>query len=71
MYYSLWDIAETIEVKMMAERGWGFIEFAVVGLSLMLIGGVLGESKEILESIDEKMHTHAADGSINGIRGWY
>ena len=21
--------------------------------------------------VDEKMHTHAADGSINGIRGWY
>ena len=29
------------------------------------------QSKNYLESIDEKMHTHASDGSINGIRGWY
>ena len=29
------------------------------------------ERKVILESIDSKMHTHAADGSIQGIGGWY
>ena len=23
------------------------------------------------KKVDEKMHTHAADGSINGVRGWY
>ena len=26
---------------------------------------------EFRKSVDEKMHTHAADGSIQGIRGWY
>lgn len=29
------------------------------------------EQKEFRKRVDEKMHTHAADGSINGIRGWY
>ena len=24
-----------------------------------------------LKSIDKKMHTHAADDSVNGICGWY
>ena len=55
----------------MAERGWGFIEFVVVAISLTVMTSLLEDSKETLESIDEKMHTHAADGSINGIRGWY
>lgn len=31
----------------------------------------LRDSNDYLKSIDKKMHTHAADGSINGIRGWY
>ena len=56
---------------MMAERGWGLLEFATFSFFLVLIGGDLRDSKETLESIDKKMHTHAADGSINGIRGWF
>ena len=28
-------------------------------------------NKDYLKSIDKKMHTHAADGSLVGIRGWY
>ena len=42
---------------------------------LLKVGGDIetggDERKVILESIDSKMHTHAADGSIQGIRGWY
>lgn len=55
----------------MAERGWGLIEFAVVSFWLVSIDRNTMRSKSHLESIDEKMHTHAADGSIQGIRGWY
>jgi hypothetical protein len=29
------------------------------------------ESNGHLKSIDKKMHTHAADGSVQGIGGWY
>jgi hypothetical protein len=29
------------------------------------------ESNGHLKSIDKKMHTHAADDSVNGIGGWY
>ena len=29
------------------------------------------EQDKFRNRVDEKMHTHAADGSINGIRGWY
>ena len=56
----------------MAEDGsavWiGLLILFYLGLS---ISPKLTQSRDYLESIDEKMHTHAADGSINGIRGWY
>jgi hypothetical protein len=55
----------------MGERGWGLLEFTFVTLWLLNISQNTMESKESLKSIDEKMHTHAADGSIQGIRGWY
>lgn len=55
----------------MAERGWGLLEFTMVTFWLFSINQNTMVSKERLKSIDEKMHTHAADGSINGIRGWY
>ena len=44
-----------------------------VSLMLFLYGlnGYASKANKTLESIDKKMHTHAADGSINGIRGWY
>ena len=37
----------------------------------VLIWPNLKYSTDYLKSIDKKMHTHAADGSIDGIRGWY
>lgn len=55
----------------MAERGWGLLEFAFVTFWLWSINASTMASESHLESIDEKMHTHAADGSIQGIRGWY
>lgn len=55
---------------MMAD-GWGPGEFMFMTFLLSLMGWSLGSIDNTLESIDEKMHTHAADGSINGIRGWY
>ena len=54
--------------------GEGFSEVAPSFLFLVVLFGILpnlGQSRDFLESIDEKMHTHAADGPINGIRGWY
>lgn len=55
----------------MMTDGWGPAEFILITFTLIAIGWGVGETNNILESIDEKMHTHAADGSINGIRGWY
>jgi len=55
----------------MWEYRWGLLEFATVVVFLNIMSNQLKDSKESLESIDKKMHTHAADGSINGIRGWY
>ena len=40
-------------------------------IALWSIRPNLRDSKNYLKSIDEKMHTHAADGSIQGIGGWY
>tara|TARA_B100000575_G_scaffold95147_1_gene75837 strand:- start:261 stop:428 length:168 start_codon:yes stop_codon:yes gene_type:complete len=55
----------------MAERGWGFLEFFFVTGWLWAIYTTSSATTRHLESIDEKMHTHDADGSIQGIRGWY
>lgn len=55
----------------MAEGGWGFIEFAFIGAVMWGIYAKTVRQQDTLESIDKKMHTHASDGSINGIRGWY
>ena len=40
-------------------------------VSGMLVYHIMGihENKRSVEEL--KVHTHAADGSINGIRGWY
>lgn len=58
--------------------GIGFLPLVLAMISvysLLTVGGKIetggDERKVILESIDSKMHTHAADGSIQGIRGWY
>lgn len=48
--------------------GFDFLIFLYVALS---IAPNLRTNNDYLKSIDKKMHTHAADGSINGIRGWY
>jgi hypothetical protein len=61
---------------LMAEQG---VNGTAVIIVLCLIGyeiiwamsPKLKASRDYLKSIDKKMHTHAADGSINGIRGWY
>ena len=65
MYYSLWGIAETIEVKMME---WYHIGLAVTGIGVLYMV-VDSLSKDSVGKVPQ--HTHAADGSINGIRGWY
>lgn len=55
----------------MMTNGWGPGEFILISFMLGLITWGVGGTNNTLKSIDEKMHTHAADGSINGIRGWY
>lgn len=55
---------------MMAD-GWGPGEFILMTFILSVMSWGISSIDNTLKSIDEKMHTHAADGSINGIRGWY
>ena len=55
----------------MAEGGWGLTEFVFVTGWLWAIYTASSATNIHLESIKEKMHTHAADGSIQGVRGWY
>ena len=56
----------------MADGGGG--QGAAVMILFWLVFSImpnLKDSKDYLKSIDKKTHTHAADGSVNGIRGWY
>ena len=47
------------------------IYFMCIILAIAGVSNYASKANKTLESIDKKMHTHAADGSINGIRGWY
>jgi len=50
----------------MAEPNWfGWVVIFVVALTVDSIRQNNKQDKKF------KSHTHAADGSINGIRGWY
>ena len=43
----------------------------VLFLAISIVGVLLTTNANREDIIDLKTHTHAADGSINGIRGWY
>tara|TARA_B100001094_G_C17391713_1_gene421611 strand:+ start:88 stop:258 length:171 start_codon:yes stop_codon:yes gene_type:complete len=53
--------------------GGGFdgLSFLILMWITLSIAPNLRTNNDYLKSIDKKMHTHASDGSINGIRGWY
>ncbi len=51
--------------------GLSFGDVILFGFFAYVASAYWNESNGHLKSIDKKMHTHAADGSINGISGWY
>ena len=49
------------------------VDVAALLITILLFSTHSEQSKQdkFRKRVDEKLHTHAADGSINGIRGWY
>ena len=43
----------------------------LIPLLFIHFGIHVSKQEKFRKRVDEKMHTHAADGSIQGIRGWY
>jgi len=49
----------------------GLSTSVLIPLLFIHFGIHVSKQEKFRKRVDEKMHTHAADGSINGIRGWY
>ena len=55
----------------MAELTWDSATLVIALYVIYKMSPNLTDSRDYLKSIDKKMHTHAADGSLVGIGGWY
>jgi len=51
------------------ESGWQTFFLGYTLFMLYMQNHVVRDNKSRVEKLD--VHTHAADGSINGISGWY